>query len=252
MGTSSIFTGNNDKKSLLPEDYVEQQNDKTQSVTWKTVKTDMSKYVTSGGKYGSARHVIQQDIRANGGTKKMVQQSRAGIRAGLNMGAFFSGVTNDGFEYTLQKLGIRYEGHSVRDTFSKVLYVIAPDTITKEDIVAREATVVALAELYDYVEENDMDIKSLDHMPKELFDKAMKTFFVEYIWAGVLKDLESRIEKYMADSSSACEREQELKEVVKAVVDVEYDKNGSIIDNPLREAVVLLSERCIGVLEGIV
>ena len=56
----------------------------------------------------------------------------------------------------------------------------------------------------------------------------------------------------MADSSSACEREQELKEVVKAVVDVEYDKNGSIIDNPLREAVVLLSERCIGVLEGIV
>ena len=95
-------------------------------------------------------------------------------------------------------------------------------------------------------------LKQLQSFVKELFDKAMKTFFVEYIWAGVLKDLESRIEKYMADSSSACEREQELKEVVKAVVDVEYDKNGSIIDNPLREAVVLLSERCIGVLEGIV
>lgn len=252
MGTSSIFNGNNDKNSLLPEDYVEQQNDKTQAVTWKTVKTDMSKYVTSGGKHGSAKHVIQQAIRANGGTKKMVQQSSSSIRAGLNMGAFFSGITNDGFEYTLQQLGVRYEGRSVRAVFSKILNVIAPESITKEDIVAREATMVALAELYDYVADNDMDINSLNHMPKELFDKAMKSFFVEYIWAGILKDLESRIEKYMEDSNSACEREQELKEVVKAVVDVEYDKNGSIIDNPLREAVVILSERCIGVLEGII
>ena len=43
MGTSSIFRGNNDRNPLLPSDYEEQGQDQVQSVTWKTVKTDMSK-----------------------------------------------------------------------------------------------------------------------------------------------------------------------------------------------------------------
>ena len=52
MGTSSIFRGNNDRNPLLPSDYEEQGQDQVQSVTWKTVKTDMSKYITSGGTHG--------------------------------------------------------------------------------------------------------------------------------------------------------------------------------------------------------
>ena len=52
MGTSSIFNGRNDRNPLLPEDYnpnQDEENDVTEPVKWKTVKSDMSKYVKSGG-----------------------------------------------------------------------------------------------------------------------------------------------------------------------------------------------------------
>lgn len=52
MGTSNIFNGRNDRNPLLPEDYVSDQEEmqsKSEQVKWQTVKSDMSKYINSGG-----------------------------------------------------------------------------------------------------------------------------------------------------------------------------------------------------------
>ena len=97
-----------------------------------------------------------------------------------------------------------------------------------------------------------MDFSCIDNMPVEVMDKAMKSFLVEYIWATVMKDLECRVEQYMSDVASACERERELKDIIEAVVDVEYDNHGSLIQDDVNEAVSALTERCLSVLEGIV
>ena len=60
------------------------------------------------------------------------------------------------------------------------------------------------------------------------------------------------MEQYMLDVSSACEREKELKDTIEAVIDIEYDNHGSIIQNDVNEAILGLTERCLSVLEGIV
>ena len=56
----------------------------------------------------------------------------------------------------------------------------------------------------------------------------------------------------MSDVTSACEREKELKDTIEAVVDIEYDNHGSLIQDDVNEAVLALTERCLSVLEGIV
>ena len=97
----------------------------------------------------------------------------------------------------LDQLGIEYEGKSVREIFSRLINVIAPSSETKEDIVAREASQAALSNVYEYVEENSMDLSCVDHMPIEVMDISMKAFLTEYILGSVTKDLECRVEKYM-------------------------------------------------------
>lgn len=252
MGTSSIFRGNNDKNRLLPEDYVEQLQSGNSDVTWKSVKTAMSKYVSSNGSHGSPNHVIKQAIKANGGAHRMAINSVAGMRAARNLGNFLSSVRENGLFITFQQLGVQYNGKSSTEVFSQLINIIAPVASSKEDIVARQASQAALSNVYEYVEENNMDFECLDHMPIEMMDIAMKAFLSEYIWNSIIKDLESRVEQYMEDVSSACQREEELKDVITAVVDIEYDSNGSLITSNVNEAVMLLTERCLGVLEGIV
>lgn len=252
MGTSSIFRGNNDRNPLLPSDYEEQTQIVEQPVTWKTVKTDMSKYISSGGSHGSAGHIVRQVIKANGGAHRMVSSSSSSMRAARGLGGFFAGVRSNGVYTTLQQLGIQYAGKSVNDIFSHLINAISPDARTKDDIVARQASQAALINVYEYVADNNMDFSCIDNMPVEVMDRAMKSFLTEYIWATVMKDLECRVEQYMSDVTSACEREKELKDTIEAVVDIEYDNHGALIQDDVNEAVLALTERCLFVLEGIV
>lgn len=252
MGTSSIFRGNNDRNPLLPLGYEEESQKTVHQVTWKTVKTDMSKYISSGGLHGNARHIIRQAIKANGGAHRMVASSSSSMRAAQGLVRFFVDVGVSGVYTTFKQLGIQYEGKSVKDVFSHLINSLSPKAITKEDIVARQALEAALCKLCEYVTDNDMDFSCIDNMSIEVMDLAMKSFLIEYIWATVMKDLECRVEQYMSDVTTACEREKELKDIIEAVVDVEYDNNESLMKNNVNEAVLALTERCLSILEGIV
>ncbi len=254
MGTSSIFPGNNDRNPLLPSDYEEQtqQEQPVKPVTWKTVKTNMSKFVTSNGTHGSPAHIIRQAIKANGGSYRMTLNSLSGIHAASNLGTFFAGIREQGISKTLLEFGIEYVGKSVGEIFSRLVSVIASTSTLKNDIIALEASQAALSNIYDYIAKNDLDFSCLDHMPVGIMDTAMKLFLTELIWASIMKDLQCRIEKYMNDTNTACQREKELKDTIGAVVDVEYNSHGSLIQRNVQEAVRFLLERCLSVLEGIV
>lgn len=259
MGTSSIFRGNNDKNPLLPSDYEEQtQQEEAQQeqivkpVTWKAVKTNMSKYVNSNGTRGTAAHIIRQSIKANGGAHRMTMSSGSGIRSAINLGSFFAGIRDKGIYKTLLELGVDYQGKDIQEVLSFLINAMSEDSQSKNDIVAREASQAALSSIYDYLVENNLNLESLNHLPIELMDQAMKLFFAEFIWASIMKDLACRVEQYMQDIDSAYQREQELKGIIEAVVDVEYNKHGSLIDKNVQDAVHFLLERCLGVLEGIV
>lgn len=255
MGTSSIFNGRNDRNPLLPKDYEPTQDDYKNSselVKWQTVKSNMSKYINSRGTYGSARHIAQQYIKAAGGSSRMASQSYSGRMAGGNIGSLFNEIVNNGVESTFKSLGIQYVGKSVREIFSRLVDVIAPNSITKEDIVAKEATQLALSRVYDYVEANEMDIKCINNMPLELMNGVLKEYVGSYIWITMMNDLGSRLELYISNSEDAYATECEFKDMIMGIVDVEFDKQGDIINQDVPSTMNSLHERCLGVLEGIV
>ena len=81
-------------------------------------------------------------------------------------------------------------------------------------------------------------------------NSALKNFMTEYIWATVLKDLESRIEDKMVDVASAKQREEEIKGVIESVVAIEFGEGKNIINKNVRNAVKELTKQCYEVLEG--
>lgn len=248
MGTSSIFGGKKDKSSLFPTDYNPEGDNKIAS--WKGLKTETSRYVSSNGHYSDARRIVRDYVRASGGTVALVGSSGSGIRAAGNIGSFFYGVAQNGVADTLRKIGIDYQGQGVNEVFSRLVDVFSENANTKDDGVARRAVQEALVSVYDYVEINDMDISCLDKMPVELMNSALKNFMTEYIWATVLKDLESRIEDKMVDVASAKQCEEEIKGVIESVVTIEFGEGKNIINKNVRNAVKELTKQCYEVLEG--
>lgn len=250
MGTSSIFYGNNDRNPLLPADYDENDNSKV-SVTWQTVKTDMSKYITSGGSKGNGRHIVKQYVRASGGAGKMMGTSSAGLRTAQNIGSLLYNISTSGVRITLEGLGIQYQGKSISEIFSALLDVMSPGVNTKEEAAARKAAQETLIELYEYVEENGLNLDSLNHMETQLMDKAMCKYIGMYIWNMMLKDLESRFEKYMDNVEKAYQMENDFKDIIFSVVKIEYEKSGSVMHKNVADAISDLSKKCVKALEGI-
>lgn len=255
MGTSSIFNGINDRNPLLPEDYNPEQNenaDKSEPVKWQTVKSDMSKYIKSGGTYSSPGHIARQYVKAAGGSHRMASQAHSGVKVGGNLGGIFHDIKSNGLEATFRNLGIEYIGKPVSEVFSRLVDIVAPDSNTKEDIAAKEAAQAALSKIFDYVEANEMDIESINNMPQKLMNEALKEYVGSYIWISMMKDLGSRLEMYMADSQDAYAVECEFKDMIMGIVDVEFRNKGDIINGNAATAIKDLHERCLGVLEGII
>lgn len=256
MGTSSIYNGNKDKNPLLPDDYdpndeqgsVEPQ--KSPKVSWQTVKTDMSKFINSGGHSGSVKHIARQYVKASGGSGQMLNQSSAGMRTAGNIGNFLFGIRTEGIVTTLRKFGITYTGRSIHEVFSELVSAVSFNSDTKEDIVAKEAAQESLSKLYDFVETNNLELESLDIMPAVLMNEALCEYVGSYIWIKMMNDLESRFEKYIDNPKEALIIEQEFKQYIFNTVREEFENKGDIINQEVSSSIVTLYSKCLDVLEG--
>lgn len=250
MGTSSIFNGNNDRNPLLPSDY--DDNVQSSPVTWQTVKTDMTKYINGGGgNGGGAKHIVKQYVKASGGYRNVMSTSSAGFKTAGNLGNMFQSIYSTGIQTTLHNLGIQLQGKSVTEVFSRLVDVMSPGSNTKEETAARKAAQETLADLYDYVEENNMDLLSLDNIPLDLFDKSLCKYIGIYIWNMMMKDLGSRFEKNIQDPVKSYQMECEFKDIIMSVVEVEFKKKGSLICNDINNSIMELKTECLKVLEGV-
>ena len=289
MGTSNIYHGKNDRNPLLPEDYdstinggdnsgesndnannsgeddnniggsnenkssenIANGNTETIPIKWKTVKTDMSKYIRSGGTKGNINHIVKQYIRASGGSSKLVSQSRSGIRAGSGLGIILNDIRRHGVEITFRNLGIDFAGRSVKEIFSQLINILAPMSDTKEDIVAKEASQEALSKVYDYIEKNEMDIECLNKMDPILMNEVLCEYVSSYIWTMIMNDLGSRFEIYIEDPKQTLSLEQEFKDYIYSTAKVEFETKGDIVNHDVASAITDLYERCLKTLEGI-
>lgn len=229
MGTSSIYEGPTDNNSLLPSDYNDLLNNKEledeeefTGEPWKNAKKLMSQYIN--GSNSNLKGVIKSYIKASGGATKMLQSSSAGIKSTMRLGQLLYSINQKGLSETFQELHIEFEGKDVEDVLSELVNVISFSSDKKEEIVAKNATIETLGELYLFIEENGMDISSLDSMDTAMFDILMCKYMTSYIWGKMLNDLESRFEKYSNDPSKAIEIENEFKLYIKNTVDIKYDE----------------------------
>ena len=236
MGTSSSYGGPKGKNPLLPNDFDDNGNDNENPLKnsknnedeqpkninpntelWKTVKTLTSKLVK--GTIKNNRTVLSKYVKAHGGAKKTASTAKAGKATTKNLGGFLTGITQQGIKDTFQQLRIDYENKSVEEVLSETVNQLAPSGNTKEEVIARNAILDVLENLYEDIEKNDGDLTILEKLNDEKFNNLMRKYISSYIFHRFLSDLESRFEKNAKSTESALQIENDIKEYISGVVD---------------------------------
>lgn len=246
MGTSNIFNGRKNAKIGLPSKQAENMND-----DWKNVKSNFSKYITSNGKIGSVSNISRGYVKASGGAKGMKSQSISGMKTGKKLISIINNIQQSGFQATLEEIGINVENKSLNEIFSLLINVISPISNSKEDCAARIAAQDACSKIYDFIEKNKLPIENIDKMPTDLINETVCEYLSSYIWAMVMKDLESRLEKYSNNPEKAILIEKEFKDLIHSTVEVEFSKDKDIFWQNATASIDIIFDRCIKNLEGI-
>jgi len=258
MGTSSIYRGPIDNNPLLPEGFDsnelngdQEQQGKEPLAPWKAAKNSMSQYINES--HSNRGRVLRSYTKALGGASNAASTARSGIKSAVNLGIFLSSVSSEGLENTLQRISVNFKGKGVEELFSTLVNVLVPESNLKEDAIARKASIDALSQLYEFVEQNDMDIKALDSLNQEFFDTVMATFISSFIFERLLNDLESRFEQYASDTNLAIEKESEVKEYIIQHTDVKLQdidfKNIDYNQSSIEDVFEGIYKECYEVLE---
>lgn len=252
MGTSSSHLGNKDRKGLLPSDFGEQQQ--KPEVSWKTTKTGFSKYIKGHG--GSVEKTVKNYVKASGGTEQLYRSSKSGVRGAVNIGRLFSDIQQRGYQRTFDELGIAYLGKSVKEICSGLVNYIVNASDSKEDSVARIAAVNAMATIYEYMEDNSLEIQFLDKADNGLVEKVLSTYVECYISGRILNDLQYCLEKNSNDIDKTVKIEQDIKNYVSSKVTTTFqikEIREKIFGHQLIEnGIEQLYKKCYSVLEDMV
>jgi len=277
MGTSSIYGGPSDKNPLLPQgfedDYLsddmdnhdpdnETENGKNKpdeeenhegplKGSWKGTKKAMSQFIT--GTSSNKGRIASNYVKASGGSKVASSKAVSGRGTTIQLGKFLSSIVRDGIYKTLESLQINYIGKNVETLLSEIVNLISPNSSTKEDAAARNALIEVECKMYEFIVENEMDIKSLDNMNEVMFDEIMGSYVTAYIFEKMLNDLQSRFEKYGDDTQVTLQKEKEFRQFIQISVELKLkdaklsklDYQDKSIDRIVRE----LYAECYSILE---
>lgn len=249
MGTSSSHSGNKDNKGILRNDYDGQQF--KPKVSWKATKTAFSKYINGHG--GSVSKTAKNYVKAAGGTAGLVKNSKSGIKGAINIGKLFSDIQQQGYQKTFDDLGIEYQGKSAKEICSGLVNYISDSADSKEDSVARIAAVNAMSKIYGYIENNNLELQSLDKVDNELMEQVLGTYVECYIWGRILNDLQYCLEKYSDDIERTMKVEQEMKDYVSSKVKTTFQikeiRDKIFGKHSIEDGIEALYEKCYSVLE---
>lgn len=252
MGTSSSHSGNKDKKGLLPSDFGEQQS--KPEVSWKTTKIGFSKYINGHG--GSVGKTVKNYVKASGGTEQLFRSSKSGVRGAVNIGRLFSDIQQYGYQRTFDELGIAYQGKSVKEICSGLVNYIVNSSDSKEDSVAKIAAVNAMATIYEYMENNNLEIQSLDKVENGLVEQVLSTYVACYISGRILNDLQFCLEKNSDDIDKTVKIEQEIKDYVSGKVTTTFQikeiRDKIFGHQSMEVGIEQLYKKCYSVLEDMV
>lgn len=185
--------------------------------TWQSAKTNMAKFAS--GSAGSAASSFSSYVKAYGGAKSASKSMPAGVRTTVSLGSFVNRVASSSFRETLDGYQIDYNGKSATEVLTQLINVLAPSPITREDSIARKALILTMEELYERIENSDVNILELDAEGLNFIVPCYVKFFIN---ERLLNDLGSRVESANITPDRAIEIETELKEYIDSKVDVVF------------------------------
>lgn len=191
--------------------------DSIPQTTWQSAKTSMAKFAS--GSAGSVASSLSGYVKAYGGAKSASRSMPAGIRTTVSLGDFVNRVASSSFRETLDGYKIDYDGKSAIEVLTQLISVLAPSPVTREDSIARKALILTMEELYEWVEDNDMDILDLDAVGLNFI---IPCYVKSFINERLLNDLGSRVESADITPNKAIEIETELREYIDSKVDVVF------------------------------
>lgn len=249
MGTSSSYGGHKDNRGLLPDDYNDSNdNDLADpNISWKSVKTEFSKYI-NGNNGSDIKHTTRNYVRVSGGSQALVSKSANGINGAINIARVFNSIKENGIKWTLKNIGIKYEGKSIKEIYSILVNYIVRDSNSKDDGVARKAAIEALSTMYQLVEDDNLDLESLNYISKELMDTVFCSYVESYIWGKILNDLEICFEKHSYDVDTTITIEEDMKLYISNLVSATFNSKGMrekiFGGKSIKAGVELLYKRC--------
>ncbi len=250
MGTSSPYGGHKDSNPLLPPDYDgdglpggddipdngemppgnlpdgPQPPIPPQGTSWQYAKTSMSQYITGRTPSGrdGVKHVVKSYGQAAGRTAGMMRTSSSGIQVGYVLAQFLSNRYSETETVFARINAILQSETDIKTALSKIADAISPVPEGKEDAVARDSVTNTLCQLYEYMEDNNLDVSNLNDLDSALQEQLLTTYVSEYIWGRMLNDLQTCFEKYADTPRRAAEVEKEFKDYIYAKVSVEVYK----------------------------
>jgi hypothetical protein len=130
---------------------------------------------------------------------------------------------------------------------------ISDSADSKEDSVARIAAVNAMSKMYEYMENNNLDLQSLDRVDNVLMEQVLGTYVECYIWGRILNDLQYCLEKYSDDIDRTIKVEQEMKDYVSSKVKTTFQiqeiRDKIFGHQSIEDGIEALYEKCYSVLE---
>lgn len=220
MGTSSSFTGPN-QNPLLPDDFDDN--------SWQNAKTEFGRFINNTG--GNTSRLFGKYVKASGGNSSLASSSIGGKTGFKNTVNLFNQINNEGLKQTLEAFKISTQGKSLQEIFSELANQVAPTGSSKEEAVARQATLDTMSSFYRLVDEQNIDLEVADSISGNIFDDLLCEYFVNYITGLLLKDLGYGVEKYADDLLVLEMKEQELRDYVDSSIYVML-KNSKLNQNP--------------------
>ncbi len=220
MGTSNSYQGKktNKKKNLKNLDYI----------SWTKTKSLMSKHLTSNGKIGKPKDIINNYIKASGYSANYIKSTKQNIETLTRFSIFLTSIQDTNLIDALNSLGISVSNISFEVVLSKLINSIFPQGATKKDAAVRHALAHTLNKHSNFGINN---LEDLDNITSEQIDEFRIDLSTELIWQNMMIDYGFSFEKYGQSYLSTTTLEKNIIEYIKNNVRNEFiDNNILFID----------------------
>ncbi len=210
-------------------------------ISWTTAKSIMSKYISSNRNIGSPKTIARYYIGAAGGASGIIRSSSKSRAATIKLGNIFTSFTTKGIIKTLEELGLLLKDSSLTEAMSKLVNYVHESAVSKNDVAIRVATANTLEKLIELNSDSDkLSIATATVL--------MQYFIADLIWQQMLIEYGYSFEKYGKNVNEAAKVEEEMKDYIKACVEVAFEANKDkaftkdIYDTIMRKSLEIMEE----------